>query len=261
MKASFMWYSEKQYFYNNSVKLGYIDSGAGEPILLIHGFASHAMLNWVDTGWGFVLTQAGYRVIAIDNRGHGDSEKIYEELAYTPEHMVEDAYKLLQHLNIGKTHVMGYSMGARVSAYFALMHSNMVQSLILGGMGLGLVEGAGSWEPIHDAMLAQDVNTITNQRGFLFRKFADNNHSDKKALAMCIISSKQELSEEQVGKIYTPSLIVVGEKDEISGSAEGLAELMPNATAVTLPRRNHMLAVGDKLYKDVALEFLKEHKI
>lgn len=256
-----MWYNEKQYFYNKSVRLAYIDYGKGEPILLIHGFASNAVLNWVDTGWASLLTEAGYRVIAIDNRGHGDSEKIYKEDAYTPEDMVDDAYKLLQHLNISKTHIMGYSMGARVSAYFALMHSEMTQSLILGGLALGLVHGSGAWAPIHDAMLAEDVTTITSQRGFLFRKFADNNKSDRKALAMCIISSKKELSAEQVGKIFTPTLVVVGEKDEISGSAEKLVELMPNATAITLPRRNHMLAVGDKLYKDSALEFLKKHKL
>mgnify|MGYP002716832092 FL=1 len=121
--------------------------------------------------------------------------------------------------------------------------------------------GSGAWAPIHDAMLAEDVSTITSQRGFLFRKFADNNKSDRRALAMCIISSKKELSAEQVGQIVTPTLVVVGEKDEISGSAEKLVELMPNAVAITLPRRNHMLAVGDKLYKDSALEFLKKHKL
>lgn len=261
MKAIFMPYNKKQYYYNNSIELAYFDCGEGEPILLIHGFASNATLNWIDTGWVPLLLEEGYRVIAIDNRGHGDSAKIYDNDAYTPENMVDDAYKLLKSLNINKAHIMGYSMGARVAAYFAMLHSDMTQTLNLGGMASALVEGAGGWEPIHEAMLADDVNSITNQRGFLFRKFADNNKSDRKALAACIISSKKELTKEQVQQIHVPTLIVAGEKDEISGSAEALADIMPNAQAITLPRRNHMLAVGDKFYKGSVVKFLKEHKI
>lgn len=256
-----MSYNNKQYFCNNSVKLAYLDYGIGEPILLIHGFASNAILNWVDTGWIALFVEGGYRIIALDNRGHGDSDKFYDISAYTPENMVNDAYSLLQHLNINKAHIMGYSMGARVAAYFALLHSETTQTLNVGGMASALVEGAGSWQPIHDAMLVDDINDIENQRGFLFRKFADNNKSDRKALAACIIGSKKELSKEQVQQIKTPTLVVAGEKDEISGSPDRLAEMMPNATAITLPRRNHMLAVGDKLYKESQLNFIKQYEI
>ena len=100
--------------------LAYIDqqpSPQAEPILLIHGFASSHMVNWVSTGWVKTLNDAGYRTVAFDNRGHGASTKSYEPADYTPHKMAGDASALLDHLGIRRAHVMGYSMGARISAY------------------------------------------------------------------------------------------------------------------------------------------------
>lgn len=253
--------STKKLFLHNDIKLGFFDEGQGDPILLIHGFASNAKINWIDTGWFKLLLDANYRVIAIDNRGHGDSEKIYDRSAYTPEIMAGDALALLRHLNIEKTHLMGYSMGARISAYFSLLHPDYVRSVIFGGLGMGMITGAGSWEVIAEALLAPDISTITDPRGLMFRKFADNTKSDKQALAACVVSSKKELTKEQVQHIMQPALVVVGDQDEISGSAKELAEILPNGQAVTLEGRNHMLAVGDRHYKKAVLNFLMANKL
>ncbi len=109
-----------QFFDSDGVRIAYIDfapaSGAGDPVLLVHGFASNHAVNWVNTMWVKTLTRAGYRVIALDNRGHGQSEKLYEPAAYTPAVMAEDARRLLDHLGIERADVMGYSMGARIAA-------------------------------------------------------------------------------------------------------------------------------------------------
>lgn len=247
---------DKKYFLSNNIKLAYTDCGEGDPILLIHGFASNAYINWFSTGWVEYLIKANFRVIAIDNIGHGDSDKIYVKDVYTPMNMADDAANLLKHLNINKALIMGYSMGARISGYFALKYPQMVEALIFGGLGMGMITGAGSWEPVQEALLAEDISTITNPRALMFRKFADNTKSDREALALCVVASKLELSEDAVKSIKAPTLVVVGENDDISGSAEELAAIMPNAMAVTLPGRNHMLAVGDKLYKKSVLQFI-----
>jgi pimeloyl-ACP methyl ester carboxylesterase len=253
-----------QFFSHDGFDFAYIDqqpSPGAEPILLIHGFASTHMVNWVSPGWVKTLTDAGYRTIAFDNRGHGSTSKSYETADYTPQKMAGDAAALLGHLDITRAHVMGYSMGARVAAFLALAEPQLVATLILGGLGSGLVDGVGDWDPIASALLAEDAASVTHPRGKAFRTFADQTKSDRKALAACIATSRIELTEAEVGRITQPTLIAVGTKDDIGGSAQELAGLMPNAESFAIEGRDHMLAVGDRSFKQRALEFLKEHPI
>lgn len=251
-----------KFFEHDGFRLSYREVGVGEPILLIHGFASSSKVNWIAPSWFSTFLENGYRVIAIDNRGHGNSDKSYNQEDYTPEKMAFDAAALLDHLKIEKAHVMGYSMGARISAFMALKFENKISSLIFGGLGIGMITGAGHWEPIQKALLANSVDEIqNNERGLMFRNFADRTKSDRLALAACVITSKKELTEEKIAKIKLPTLVVVGEDDDISGSAVELADLMQNAESFTIPNRNHMLAVGDKDFKKVVLNFLKKHPI
>jgi pimeloyl-ACP methyl ester carboxylesterase len=254
-----------QFFRHDGFDLAYIDrppeGGSGEPILLVHGFASTHIVNWVSTGWVKTLNDAGYRAIALDNRGHGASSKSYDTSDYTPQKMAGDAAALLGHLGIGRSHVMGYSMGARISAFLALAEPEKVATLVFGGLGFGMVDGVGDWDPIAAALLADDPATITHPRGKSFRAFADQTRSDRKALAACIETSRELLSEDEVSRITQPTLIAVGTKDDIGGSAEALAGLMPNAVAFAIEGRDHMLAVGDRTFKKRALEFLAAHQI
>jgi pimeloyl-ACP methyl ester carboxylesterase len=251
-----------QFFDSDGVRLAYIDaapaSGAGDPVLLIHGFGSNHAVNWVNTMWVKTLTHAGYRAIALDNRGHGQSEKLYDPDAYTPAVMAEDARRLLDHLGIDRADVMGYSMGARIAATLALNHPERVRSLLLGGLGIHLVEGEGLPPGIADAMEAASLDVLTDPTERMFRAFADQTKSDRKALAACMRVSRQNLSRAQVAQIYAPTLIAVGTKDPIAGSAQALAALMPNARALDIPNRDHNVAVGDMNHKRGALAFLAE---
>src|SRR5690606_2074792 len=244
-------------FIHDGLSLSYFDEGdpAGEPVLLIHGFASSALVNWVHPGWLKTLGDAGYRVIAIDNRGHGTSDKPRDPEAYRPWVMAGDAAALLDHLRISEAHVMGYSMGARISVFLALDHPDKIRSLVLGGLGSGMTDGVGDWDPIADALLAPSLDDVTHERGRMFRSFADQTKSDREALAACIHGSRDLVSEADMGRIEAPTLIGVGTKDDIAGSPQKLAGLMPNATALDIPGRDHMLAVGDRVFKKAVLEF------
>ncbi len=245
------------HFIRDGLKLAFFDNGdpSGPPVLLIHGFASTAIANWVNPGWLKTLGEAGYRVIAIDNRGHGSSDKLYDADVYHPWIMAEDAVALLDHLGIPEAHVMGYSMGARVSTFMAIAHPDRVRSLVLGGLGIGMVEGVGDWDPIADALVAPSLDDVTHARGRMFRAFAEQTKSDRQALAACIQGSRDLASREDVARIEAPTLIAVGTKDDIAGSGQELAALMPNAEAIDIPNRDHMLAVGDKIFKAAVLEF------
>jgi len=250
-----------QVFSHEGFELAFIDEGEGDPVLLIHGFASTHFVNWVSPGWVKTLRDAGYRVVALDNRGHGRSAKSHDPQDYTPEKMAGDAAALLDHLGIECAHVMGYSMGARIAAFLALAHSEKVATLILGGLGIGMVEGVGEWDIIADALLAEDPAAITHPRGRMFRTFADQTKSDKQALAACIATSRTLLTRGEVARIRQPTLVAVGTTDDIAGAPGPLAALLPRGEAFAIEGRDHMLSVGDKTFKARALEFLADHPL
>jgi len=245
-------------FNAGAVELAYIDEGDGEPIVLVHGFASNKEVNWVHPGWVTTLRRAGRRTIALDNRGHGASTKLYDPALYHTDLMADDIHALLDHLGLARADVMGYSMGARNTAFLARAHGERVRSAILGGLGIQLVEKGGLSGSIAAALEAPSVEDVTDPQGRMFRLFADQTKSDRLALAACIRGSRQSLSPSEVARIAAPMLIAVGTKDEIAGSPHELAALMPGARALDIPGRDHMLSVGDRVFKEAVLRFLEE---
>jgi pimeloyl-ACP methyl ester carboxylesterase len=245
-------------FQNGSVEIAFLDEGTGDPIVLIHGFASNKEVNWVQPGWVTTLTRAGRRVIALDNRGHGASSKLYDPAAYDTAMMADDVCALLDHLHIDRADVMGYSMGARNTAFAAVGAPSRVRSAILGGLGIRLVEGVGLPETIAVALEAPSLADVTDPQGKMFRAFAEQTRSDLRALAACIRGSRQTLGRDKVSAITVPVLVAVGTKDPIAGSAAALAALIPGARALDIPDRDHMLAVGDRVFKTGVLDFLDE---
>ncbi len=245
-------------FKNGGVEIAYLDEGQGEPVVLVHGFASTKEVNWVNPGWVTTLTRAGRRVIALDNRGHGASSKLYDPAAYHSAIMADDVRALLDQLAIGRADVMGYSMGARIAAFLAVNHAARVRSMILGGLGIRLVDGIGLPESIADALEAPSLADVSDPAGRMFRSFAEQTHSDLKALAACMRGSRQTLTPEKVAAIRAPVLVAVGTEDQVAGSAQELAALIPGARALDIPNRDHMLAVGDKTFKTGVLDFLNQ---
>jgi len=247
-------------FRNGDVEIAYLDEGKGEPIVLVHGFASTKEVNWVSPGWVSTLTRAGRRAIALDNRGHGASSKLYDASAYHSASMAGDVRALMDHLGIARADVMGYSMGARIAAFLAIEHPGRVRSVVIGGLGIRLVDGVGLPESIADALEAASPADISDPTGRTFRSFAEQTRSDLRALAACIRGSRQTLSREQVAAIAAPVLVAVGTRDEVAGSAEQLVALMPSARHLPVPGRDHMLAVGDKVFKQGVLDFLNRRR-
>ena len=247
-------------FHHGHVEIAFLDEGEGDPIVLIHGFASSKEVNWVAPAWVTTLTRAGRRVIALDNRGHGQSTKLYDPAAYNSATMADDVRALLDHVGLPRADVMGYSMGARIAAFFALEHPKRVRAMILGGLGIRLVEGVGLPESIADALEAPSLADVTDPQGRVFRAFAEQTKSDLRALAACIRGSRQTLAREQAKSLSMPVLVAVGEKDTVAGSGPELAALMPHAQALDIPGRDHMLAVGDKVFKAGVVNFLAQHK-
>ena len=245
-------------FQSDDAEIAFLDEGEGEPVLLIHGFASNAHVNWVHTSWFDTLLSEGRRVIAIDNRGHGESEKLHDSARYGAPLMAEDARRLLDHLEIERADVMGYSMGARITAFLALNHPQSVRSAIFGGLGINMVRGVGDPEPIAAALEAPSLNDVKDLTGRMFRQFAEKTGSDLLALAACMRSARQKITEDALGRLHLPVLVAVSTEDHVGGSAEELAALIPAAEAFPIPGRDHMVSVGDKAYKAAVAGFLKK---
>jgi len=244
-------------FIHDGLEIAFLDEGEGEAILLIHGFASNRMVNWVDPGWVKTLVADGRRVIAIDNRGHGESAKLHDPAAYTAPAMAEDARAVLDHLGIARADVMGYSMGARITAFLALAHPDRVRSAIFGGLGINMVRPMAGTGPIAHALEAPSIDDVTSQTARTFRAFAEQTRSDLKALAACIRGARDPIRAEALATLQCPVLVAVGSEDVIGGSAEELAAILPGAEALVIEGRDHMKAVGDRRYKDGVLAFLK----
>ena len=245
-------------FTNGNVEIAYLAEGEGDPIVLVHGFASNKEVNWVMPGWTSVLRRDNRRVIALDNRGHGQSTKFYDPALYHTDLMADDVHALIRHLGLERVDVMGYSLGSRISAVLAARHPDCVRSVILGGAGIRLIDNAGLRDEVADALEAPSAEGITDAKTKQFRAFGEQTRSDLKALAACLRGSRQPVRMEDVTSIRAPALVAVGTKDDIAGSPHELAALMPNGRGLDIPDRDHMVAVGDNVFKAEGIKFLLE---
>jgi pimeloyl-ACP methyl ester carboxylesterase len=241
-------------FDSDGIRLHYELHGpeTGAPVVLVHGFASDYRLNWVGTRWQETLTHAGYRVVGLDCRGHGKSDKPHDPSAYALGLMAADVNRLLTHLKLRIAHYVGYSMGARIGVQALLDFPQMLSRVVLGGIGWG---GAfGEAEEIARAMRGEPTTSEVARSFYDFARARSEN--DLEALAACILGPQPEPDPKRLAAITNPVLVAVGENDGIAVDAERLVESIPNAHLVTIAGRTHMSAVPAREFKEAALEFL-----
>ncbi|MEM9279968.1 MAG: alpha/beta hydrolase [Pseudomonadota bacterium] len=246
----------KQFAEFDGTKIAYIDEGRGQPVVLVHGFASSAEVNWLGPGWVKTLTDAGYRAIAVDNRGHGESSKPHSEEDYELNLMAGDVVNLINHLELEIPHVMGYSMGSRITATLANGIGQQLGKIVLAGNGYNMIEGGFDSIAIRDGLLAPSFEEAPTQIGKEFRFFADQTGGDLKALAACIMAARTHIPQSVFEEIQNETMVIVGTEDTVAENGDKLAEIIPKGHFEPIPKRNHMNAVGDKVYKEKVLEFI-----
>jgi len=242
-------------FASDGTRLAYDCVGEGTPVVLVHGFASDRKQNWQNVGWYEALTGAGYRVIAMDCRGHGASDKPHDDAAYGDK-MVSDIVSVMDATKVARADVMGYSMGGILTVGLLMTHGERVARAIVAGIGETYFAPRSHRKGIAAALRANDPSTITDPTQKAFRAFASQDGKDLLALAACMSADRTMYTREQLGRCATPVLVVDGENDVQSGAPEPLAQAFADGRAVVVPRRDHMTAVGDKIYKQAVLEFL-----
>lgn len=244
-------------FESDGISIAYEMLGEGPAVLLIHGFASNRRINWVDTGWMRALAEAGYCAIALDNRGHGDSEKLYDPARYSARAMARDAAALLDHLGLERAALVGYSMGARIAAFVSIDAPGRVAAVVFGGLGEAMITGMGNGEAIVEALLTENPAAIADKGVRQYRIFADATGSDRKALAACMGGSRVPIAAEMIASISVPALVAVGTKDAVSGPARPLADLLAQGEVLDIEGRDHMRATGDPQFKRGVLAFFE----
>ena len=244
-------------FESNGVPIHYEVFGEGEPIILVHGFASSLKGNWVTTGWIETLRPVR-KVAALDCRGHGESGKPHEPESYGGHVMEDDIVGLMNHLEIQKADLFGYSMGAAISLRAVLRYPQRFTSLILGGIGHVLARRMGGRPGVTRALLAKDPSTITNPVAKGFRVFAERNKNDLEALAAYQQAQRALVDKAALAGISIPVLVVIGESDALVGSPRELVAAIPGAELVVIPGRDHLTVVADARFKEAVVTFLTD---
>ncbi len=249
---------------SDGVKLAFERAGVagGPPVILVHGFGSSRGQNWKSTGWYSSLTEAGFAILAMDCRGHGESGKPHDAILYGHDRMAQDVAAVMDAAGIAAAYYSGYSMGGFIGLRFTAVHPQRVLKLALGGVGEYYlagprISGPGARDTLAEALETDDPSGLTDKRAIMFRKFAEQPGKDRFALAACMRAMSPRLPSETLAQITQQVLVVCGDKDDIAGPPDGLAAQFRHGRAVTVPARDHNTAVGDQKTRNAVADFFR----
>jgi pimeloyl-ACP methyl ester carboxylesterase len=234
---------------------------SSQPLLLVHGFLSSAIMNWVTPGIAFRLSQVGYLVIMPDLRGHGQSAAPEAAEAFPPDVLAKDMLAVIQALGLNNPALIGYSLGARTVVRMALLATMSATqapppALVLGGMGYqGLLDATPrrDWfiKTIQTRAMPHDPKSPEASVIRFLKQTGTNPHA-----AMHVLRSQVNNSVEDLTRLRQPTLVIAGVQDHDNGSAFDLAEKLPNARFIETPG-THMNAIGHPIFADALIEFLE----
>jgi pimeloyl-ACP methyl ester carboxylesterase len=215
------------------------EAGA-RPVVLLHGLFSNADTNWIKFGHAALIASRGFRVIMPDLRAHGDSAKPHDPAFYPPDILAADGVAVVEALGLADYDLGGYSLGARTAVRMVVKGARP-RRLIIAGMGLeGLLRTGGRSDHFRHIL----TNLGRFERGspeWLAEAFLKTNKGDPEAL-LPLLDSFVSSTEEELGRIAMPTLILAGDQDQDNGSSEALAQALPDALFVEVPG-THMSAV------------------
>ncbi len=240
------------------VRIAYDDAGPADvpTRVLVHGFASNRREGWLRTGWCAAFDARRERRIALDLRGHGESQHSHDPADYAHDAMAADILALMDHLEVRRASLIGFSLGARLALTAALAQPDRFEHLVLGGVGMRLFDPPRDAGAMAEAMTAADPDAIAQPLLRSFRLFAEAQGEDLLALAACSQGDARRFDPEDLAGLRVPTLVVAGARDLLAGSPEGLAEAIPGASAVTLPGCDHFGAITHALFKGKVYDFL-----
>lgn len=251
-------------FDSSGTRIHYESFGEGPPIILVHGFMGSIKDDWVDTGL-VDLIKPVRRVIALDNRGHGESDKPHEPEDYAVAKMGQDVVNLMDHLGIDRADIFGYSMGAFISSWVLVNHQDRLNSVILGGTGGNLKPNDPTLaNSLYEALMADDPSTLDDPLMKVARDMVDQKPgADRKAIAACAIQFLplgEHYEPSDFAAVHIPVIIIIGEQDTVTAGVEDLTAAIPGAKLVKIPGSgtDHLGVRTTQQFRDTVLTFLSE---
>jgi pimeloyl-ACP methyl ester carboxylesterase len=237
----------------DGVQLAYRELGEGRPLIMVHGYLGNA-LTMVEAGIAGRLAGQGYRVILPDLRGHGDSARPHDPVAYPPDALADDGLALIEHLGLTDYDLGGYSLGGRTVVRL-LARGATPRRAIVGGQGLEAITHTvgrggrfrhvlthfGTFEPGSPEQATEDWVTA---RG-----------GDPVALVH-VLDTFADTPLAALARITVPTLVLTGAEDGHNDTAEALANALGNGRYLMLPG-NHGTAIGTPQFEDAISDFLK----
>jgi pimeloyl-ACP methyl ester carboxylesterase len=237
----------------DGVQLAYREMGEGRPLVLIHGYFSTALVNWVRYGHAALIAAGGHRVIMPDLRGHGDSAKPHAATAYPPDVLADDGFALIHHLGLTDYDLGGYSLGGRTTLRM-LVRGALPGRAIVAGMGLEGIVHPGGRSAFFRRILTQLGTFERGSLEWMTEAFLKTVGGDPDAL-IHILGTFVGTPIEHIAGIHTPTLVLTGADDRDNGSADSLAAALPNGKYVSVPG-NHMSAVTKPELGTAIVDFL-----
>ena len=266
--------SPGKFFDSAGVRIHYVEQGQGDPVLLIHGFSASIPTQWASPGILAALSQK-YRVIALDNRGHGKSDKPHDPAQYGAA-MVADAVRLLDHLHVPKAHVVGYSMGGFIT--LKLLATRPQRCATAAICGSGWIANSAS----EDSFREELATSLETGQGVspLIRRLTPKDRpapsdeqlktlnqmftliNDPQALAAVIRGMNGlAITEEQLREIRVPAIAIIGEADTLRERLDETVAVWKDLPVVLIPGADHMNAFRSQLFLSALIEFLQEHPL
>lgn len=248
-----------QFFHGrDGAQLAYREMGEGRPVVLIHGFFSTAFVNWVRYGHAATIAALGYRLVMPDLRGHGDSAKPHDASAYPPDVLADDGFALIEHLGLRDYDLGGYSLGGRTTIRMLARGATPGRAIVAGAGWEGIVNTGGRGARFRHIL----TNLGTFERGsaeWMAEAFLKTVGGDPVAL-LHVLDTFVDTSREDLGRIETPTLVLMGSDDHDTGSGEDLAAALPHGQYAVMPG-NHMSAVTKPDLGAAIADFLGDSRL
>ncbi len=225
-------------------------------VLCVHGFVSSCRDNWVNTGWVRDLTRAGLRVLGVDQRGHGASDKPHEASAYGMDALVGDVVTVLDTYLLDTVHYVGYSLGARVGWQVAVQVPDRIDRAVLGGIPDGRPLARMQIEQAR--AYAEGGTRVEDPVTRNYVKLAERVPGND-LLALVALAEGMRHGDADPDPAHPPRqpvLFATGSDDAILEQSRALADATPNGSFVEVPDRHHFNAPGSRVFRRAAVEFL-----
>ncbi|WP_428328846.1 alpha/beta fold hydrolase [Mucilaginibacter sp.] len=234
----------------DGTRIYYEVKGEGYPVILIHGFSGTGQ-GWKSCAVYADLLQAGYKVILIDQRGNGHSDKPHNEAAYANDAEAKDIMGLMSSLHVKNYDAVGYSRGSIITSRLLVLDKR-VNKAVMGGMGDAYTNP--DWpRRIHAYKALMGDTTLHDVDDMV--KYIRSQHFDELSLAYQQ-KYQPSTSVKELAKVRKPVLIIRGTEDKENGSETGLNKLIPNSALSYVPG-NHNTAIRNAEFSAAVTGFLK----